>query len=154
MNILTLPEGGRLTDSLGLNGGWHSRNIDLTSMQGKTVSMVYLYVIPTGSGSWSGYFNDFALISAAGTVYPLYSQQSTVNFLVMDSSSSISGINYEVNRDAAAGTYPYSTHYYHGDQIGSARLLTSGGGWPVSQGTFLPFGEEYNPQISSNNYKY
>src|SRR5437763_3117927 len=47
-----------------------------------------------------------------------------------------------------------NTYYYHGDQIGSARLLTSGGGWPVWQGTFLPFGEEYNPQISSNNYKF
>src|SRR5881227_2690808 len=32
--------------------------------------------------------------------------------------------------------------------------MTSGGGWPIWQGTFLPFGEEYNPQISSNNYKY
>ena len=32
--------------------------------------------------------------------------------------------------------------------------MTSGGGWPVWQGTFLPFGEEYNPQISSNHYKF
>ena len=93
-------------------------------------------------------------MSADGTVYPLYSQQSAANFSAMDHSSAISTINYEVNRDAAAGTYPYSTHYYHGDQIGSARLMTSGQGWPIWQGTFLPFGEEYNPQISSNNYRY
>src|SRR5213595_1313906 len=72
----------------------------------------------------------------------------------MDHSSGISAINYEVNRDALAGTYPYSTHYYHGDQIGSSRLITSGHGWPIWQGAFLPFGEEYNPQISSNNYKF
>src|SRR5438105_6932407 len=32
--------------------------------------------------------------------------------------------------------------------------MTSGQGWPIWQGTFLPYGEEYNPQISSNNYKY
>jgi RHS repeat-associated protein len=44
--------------------------------------------------------------------------------------------------------------YYHGDQIGSSRLLTAAGGWPVWQGTFLPFGEEYNPQITTNHYKF
>src|SRR5258708_13438211 len=44
--------------------------------------------------------------------------------------------------------------YYHGDQIGSSRLMTSDGGWPVWQGTFLPYGEEYNPQITTNHYKF
>jgi RHS repeat-associated protein len=44
--------------------------------------------------------------------------------------------------------------YYHGDQIGSSRLLTAAGGWPVWQGTFLPFGEEYSPQITTNHYKF
>src|SRR5438874_7349813 len=42
----------------------------------------------------------------------------------------------------------------NGDQIGSSRLMTSGQGWPIWQGTFLPYGEEYNAQISSNNYKF
>src|SRR5947209_14243875 len=88
--------------------------------QGKTVSMVYLYVAPTGSGSWSGYFNDVAIVSSDGTVYPLFSQNDTATFSAMDHSSGISAINYEVNRDATAATYPYSTHYYHGDQIGSS----------------------------------
>src|SRR5258708_18119204 len=32
--------------------------------------------------------------------------------------------------------------------------MTSGGGWPVWQGTFLPYGEEYNPQITNNHYKF
>jgi len=44
--------------------------------------------------------------------------------------------------------------YYHGDQIGSSRLMTSDGGWPVWQGTFLPYGEEYNPEITTNHYKF
>ena len=47
-----------------------------------------------------------------------------------------------------------TTYYYHGDQIGSSRLMTSGGGWPVWQGTFLPYGEEYNAQIGTNHYKF
>ncbi len=32
--------------------------------------------------------------------------------------------------------------------------MTSDGGWPVWQGTFLPYGEEYNPQITTNHYKF
>src|SRR6266481_2286103 len=47
-----------------------------------------------------------------------------------------------------------TTYYYHGDQIGSSRVMTSGGGWPVWQGTMLPYGEEYNPQITTNHYKF
>jgi hypothetical protein len=42
-----------------------------------------------------------------------------------------------------------TTWYYHGNQIGSLRLMSANGGWPVWQGTFLPYGEEYNPQICS-----
>jgi RHS repeat-associated protein len=33
-------------------------------------------------------------------------------------------------------------------------LLTNGQGYPVRQGTFLPFGEEYNPQVTNNHYKF
>src|SRR5258708_2158476 len=44
--------------------------------------------------------------------------------------------------------------YYHGDQIGSSRLITAGAGYPVWQGTFLPYGEEYNQQITVNHYKF
>src|SRR5437764_7507001 len=32
--------------------------------------------------------------------------------------------------------------------------MTSGQGWTIWQGTFLTYGEEYNPQISSNHYKF
>ena len=48
----------------------------------------------------------------------------------------------------------FSTTYYHDDQIGSSRLMTNGFGYPVWQGTFLPYGEEYQPQITVNNYKF
>jgi len=32
--------------------------------------------------------------------------------------------------------------------------MTSEGGWPIWQGTFLPFGQEWNPQITINHYKF
>jgi RHS repeat-associated protein len=140
-------------DGQGLNGAWHNRIIDLTPALGKTVSSVAYKVQPAGSGSWTGMFNDVALVSSDGTVFPIFSQQGTVS-LTVTATSSITGATSQVNRDAAAGPKIYSVHYYHGDQVSSSRLLTSGQGWPVWQGTFLPFGEEYNPQASSNNYKF
>ncbi len=46
-----------------------------------------------------------------------------------------------------------TTTYYHGDQIGSARLLTAGGGWAVWSGTYTPYGQEVNPaQINPPNF--
>jgi RHS repeat-associated protein len=33
-------------------------------------------------------------------------------------------------------------------------MLSNGHGYPVWQGTFLPFGQEYNPQITDNHYKF
>src|SRR5438270_8121700 len=77
-------------DGLGLNGSWHSRTIDLTPRQGKTISLIYLYATTIADGTWSGYFNDVAIVSADGAVYPLYSQQSAANFSSMDHSSGIS----------------------------------------------------------------
>jgi RHS repeat-associated protein len=61
-----------------------------------------------------------------------------------------------VSADCSGSSCPASntTTYYHGDQIGSSRLMTSGGGWPVWQGTFLPYGEEYNAQMGTNHYKF
>src|SRR5581483_7478045 len=50
--------------------------------------------------------------------------------------------------------YPTDTMYYHGDHLGSARLMTAAGGWPIWQATFLPYGYEMNAQSSVNNYKF
>ncbi len=47
-----------------------------------------------------------------------------------------------------------STTYYQSDQIGSARMMTSGGGWPVWQAEYAPYGQEINPQATTNNYKF
>ena len=32
--------------------------------------------------------------------------------------------------------------------------MSANEGWPVWQGTFLPYGEEYNPQITTNHFKF
>jgi len=47
-----------------------------------------------------------------------------------------------------------TTSYYHGDHLGSARMMTSGYGYGSWQATYLPFGMEVNPQSTRNNYKF
>ena len=47
-----------------------------------------------------------------------------------------------------------TTTYYHGDHLGSARMLTAGGGWPISSDTFYPFGVEQSSTTDPNHYKY
>ena len=47
-----------------------------------------------------------------------------------------------------------STNYYHGDHLGSQRLMTDTNGYPTWSATYLPFGQEWNPQITVNHYKF
>lgn len=48
------------------------------------------------------------------------------------------------------------TEYYHSDHLGSARLMTNNSGTVVSgsEGTFLPYGQEYSATTNSNHYKF
>ena len=46
------------------------------------------------------------------------------------------------------------TTYYHGDQIGSARMITDAHGTAVWEGTFLPFGYEMNASSAENRFKF
>lgn len=45
------------------------------------------------------------------------------------------------------------TTYYHGDQLGSTRLLTNGSGSVVSTDNFYPFGQEQSTSGTANHYK-
>jgi RHS repeat-associated protein len=47
-----------------------------------------------------------------------------------------------------------TTLYYHGDQIGSARVMTDANGYLVWQATYLPYGGEFNPEPTNNHYKF
>jgi RHS repeat-associated protein len=44
--------------------------------------------------------------------------------------------------------------YYHSDHLGSARLMTDSGGNQSWFATYLPFGQEWNPQPTTNHYKF
>jgi RHS repeat-associated protein len=72
----------------------------------------------------------------------------------------VTGATYEVNHDGSGLiTYPaaqpaLATSYYHGDRLGSAQLTTSENGYPTWSSTYLPFGQEWNPAITVNHYKF
>ncbi len=65
------------------------------------------------------------------------------------------GVGYEVNHVSGDGfVWITTTTYYHGDHLGSSRQMTTVSGYPTWSSTFLPFGQEWNPQITVNNYKF
>jgi RHS repeat-associated protein len=135
---------------------WQSFAVDLSTLQGKTISSIALYEDPsTQPGTWTIYYQDIVFTAANGTVQPLFSQNPTVPALTGSGTSGVTNVTTAIHVCLDPGCAPSNTTtYYHGDQIGSSRILSNGHGYPVWQGTFLPFGEEYNLQITDNHYKF
>ena len=52
------------------------------------------------------------------------------------------------------GASGLGVHYYHGDHLGSARLMTDSSGNQSWSAAYLPFGQEWNPQATTNHYKF
>ena len=52
------------------------------------------------------------------------------------------------------GASGLGVHYYHADHLGSARLMTDASGNQTWSATYLPFGQEWNPQATTNHYKF
>lgn len=132
---------------------WQNRVMDLTPAAGKVINAAYFQTNGiSGGGNWAAYFNDFVMVAADGTVYPLYTREKTVSLAVASSGANITG---SATVTTATNLGPmFQTTYYHEDQIGSSRILTSAQGWPVWQGTFTPFGQEVSAQITTNHYKF
>jgi RHS repeat-associated protein len=158
LGFVLADQDGYLINEDGTHHVWHRRRFDLTSYAGKTIANTVLLLegCTTAGNSCDIYFEDMAIVSTDGTVSPIYNGQSAINF-TLSGSSGIVNPSYEVNRSATLGDSTNTlntTRYYHGDHLGSARLLTAGGGWPIQAATYLPFGQEWNPQITVNHYKF
>jgi len=132
---------------------WHTRTIDLSSFAGKQVQGIYLVTEGLVSGYWEIQYVDVSYAGADGTVWPLFT--GTDPGLSIDGSSQ-SSRSYVVYTDNTFHTFwsQRGTRYYHSDQIGSARLISSYGGGPVWQGTFTPFGYEVSAQATVSHYKF
>jgi RHS repeat-associated protein len=137
-------------------GAYHARRVDLSSLAGKTVSSLAVNSeSDTQPGSWIILYGQIVLVSSNGTVRPLYTGQSSPPVTSVGATSGESGLGWQVDTyTGQGGNAVQTTTYYQADHVGSARMMTSGNGYPIWQATFLPFGYEYNPEITVNHYKF
>jgi RHS repeat-associated protein len=157
----TYDQDGQQINSDNTTGQWHYRRVDLSPFAGKTINWMWITAdSQTLPGAYDMYFQDLALVSADGTVRRIYSRDKSIA-LTPFSSSGVSGQTYAVNHFPGAGPYvPETTVYYHGDHLGSSRLMTAYEGFPIWEATYLPFGQEHAaggaPPLapSSNHYKF
>ncbi len=131
---------------------WHSRRFDLTQFAGRAVDeAVTITEGGTLPGPWSIYYQDFVLLSADGTVHKIYSRDKSVSAYLWGSAG-MTGTSATVNHSGGEGAHQaVTTTYYHGDHLGSSRLLSSADGYPTWQGTYYPYGMEYTPPGSTDN---
>jgi|GEM_PF-1765202 len=166
--ILTFQDGGNSSwgaqDQVGYYtnadrqlAGWHTRIVDLTVYAGKTINGFQVgNSSAAATGPWNIQYAEIVVVKKDGTVYPIFNGQSSVSFVSTGNSTpGVTGLVSTIITDSTvAGNPLLAQQYYHSDQIGSSRLITGSGVWPVWQGTFLPFGDEYNPQTTTNHYKF
>ena len=103
----------------------------------------------TPAGSWALFFADVTIVSADGTVTPVFTR-NYAPALTPWNQGGVSGQTSTVEsppRDP--NTSFYATTYYVSNHLGTVSLeLTSGNpdqgraGWPIWQGRFTPFGQE------------
>jgi len=138
-------------DSMQTDGAWHARVVDLSAFAGKTVSSVQLVAEGNSpAGNWTMQYADLSLLSTNGTVMPIYNGATAISGSPWGTSGyTFGGANVQTASSATGDTI-----YYHGDQIGSVRMLTSSDGWPISSDTFYPFGQELSPTTDPNHYRF
>ena len=108
----------------------------------------------SGSGTWSVSLSDIAIISTDGTVLPIYNRETSVPLGAPWGSGSSAASGGVQHVSGVGLNSDETTNYYHGDHLGSQRLMTNTNGYPTWSATFLPFGEEWNQQITTNHYKF
>ena len=136
---------------------WTLRTVDLSAFAGKTVSDYQVVTDRTSpAGTYDIYYSDIAIVSSDGTVTPIYVRQQGATFTNVDNEgqTNLSAVEEASNYSGDSVQGLTTTTYYHGDQIGSARMLTAAGGWPVSSDTFYPFGQEQTATSDPNHYKF
>jgi RHS repeat-associated protein len=145
----------------GYQGGWHTRNFDLSQYQGQQVrnwGIDASYQTPVGN--WDIYFADVSIIRADGSVIQLYDQSDGVGLTSMPANdlnySSITNLKIETTASVpdSSGVQAGTIHYYIDDHLGTTQMELSAGGWPVWQGQFTPFGGELSDGGTPMHYKF
>jgi RHS repeat-associated protein len=153
-----LDQNGQLSEADTVTGTWNYRRVNLDAFVGRSIYRIRLAVEGyTAAGQWQVYYNDIVLTSADGTVRPVWSHGKTLS-LFTNATSGMTGISTAV--DHLAASMPVSsmallgTTYYQGDHLGSSRKLLASNAYPVWDGTYLPFGQEWNAKANTNHFKF
>jgi RHS repeat-associated protein len=156
--VVAYDQDGGLSSSDSVTGSWHKRCVDLTPYAPSTIGAVWIGAGNlTPAGTWDMYFGDISITSSDGTVTPIYSRYKSIGldlWINRTGPTNLQAFAETSNSTADSVQGLETTTYYHGDQIGSARMVTSGGGWPVSSDTFYPFGQEQTATADPNHYKF
>jgi len=132
----------------------------------------WAYIEP-GSATGGVIAWDIAVLDANGNVLAYYGSAVTstgvwthlsTNYTVPSGAASVSlycqiyqptGLTTARFDDAfLTGASGLGVRYYHADHLGSARLMTDSSGNQTWSATYLPFGQEWNPQVTTNHYKF
>ena len=129
----------------------HARKFNLSAYAGKTISTIALnQESDTAPGAFAIIYGQAAVISADGTVQPLYTGESSSPVTSISHTTGVTGTGSRIDINRGKGIYPVATTtYYHDNQIQSSTLISAGYGWPVWQATYLPYGEEYIPRSAT-----
>ena len=148
-------EGYYLNDDQ-MQAGTHFRTVDLSSLAGKKITQLALNdESDTAAGPFAIIYENMVLVSTDGTVQPVYTGQTASPVSSISGTSGITATGSHIDVNTGHAIYPQQTTVYFGtDHLGSSRLLTGGYGYPIWQATFLPYGQEYNPEMKVDNFKF
>ena len=149
-------QNGRYINDDPLQNSWDYRYTDLSAYAGKVISWLGLANDGNSpSGAWTIVFGDIALVSADGTVRPIYNGSASFSVSLAWTSTGVTAVSVSNRHLSNIGWNPNTTtNYYGSDHLGSARTLLSYWGYPVWSATYLPFGQEWNAQPTVNHYKF
>ncbi|MHB1938872.1 MAG: glycoside hydrolase family protein [Acidobacteriaceae bacterium] len=156
-NWTTRDTDGQEMNNDSTENAWHYRTVDLTGFAGKTAVKLWIAAsTATPVGSWDIYYGDIAIYSADGTVTAIYQREPGEGFSYWTGGgeTNTQALVERSNTAADAELAGATTTYYVADQINSARMMLTAGGWPVSQDTYYPFGSEAYPPGDANHYKF
>lgn len=147
---------GNLTNGDTTTQVWHNRCVDLSPYSNLTIGGIGIGANDLApAGTWDFYFADMSITSVDGSVTPVFFRNSSVGLSgVWTNKAGPTDLQASAEILGDTEDPETTTTYYVGDQIGSTRMLISAPGWPVSNSTFYPFGQESSPSSDPNPYRF
>jgi RHS repeat-associated protein len=140
----------------GLSDGlWHHMIGSLSGRVGSTISYAEVGI---HANAPNGYFDlrlaNVGIVRADGSFVPMYTGQAGVS--VANFNGSQCGASQLTSGSVVTPTTDpaINTNYYLDDHLGTTQVELNGGGWPVWEGEFSPFGVELPDGNTAMHYKF